>query len=240
MKLTRRQKEFITNLIDLSDEFEGPIHYSLLAERLGVSPFTAYDMLRVLEEKGLVISEYHLPADKGGPGRAERLFYPNRPAQEPAKEMFERFGGRRPGKEELKQIILSGVELGEIWNKDLAAEILARVPDIEEGKLSFCVEIMTIVALRMKPRAGRRLLLDHLPALLPPGEAAPENLSLLGGFAFGILVQECAGDDEWIQKLFVYIKQYIDIVLSLTPGECRRLVGNLTDVFGKMTVKTDD
>ena len=56
MKLTRRQEEFVVNLIDLNRELDGPIHYSTLAERLGVSPFTAYDMLCVLEEKGMVIS----------------------------------------------------------------------------------------------------------------------------------------------------------------------------------------
>ena len=54
MKLTRRQEEFIKNLVDLNQEFNGPIHYSVLAERLGVSPFTAYDMLCMLEEKGVV------------------------------------------------------------------------------------------------------------------------------------------------------------------------------------------
>ena len=46
MKLTRRQEEFIRKLMDLYWEKRGPIHYSVLAERLGVSPFTAYDMLR--------------------------------------------------------------------------------------------------------------------------------------------------------------------------------------------------
>ena len=64
LKLTRRQEDFINNLLDLYREMEGPIHYSVLAERLGVSPFTAYDMLRLLEEKGLVSSEYYLPSDK--------------------------------------------------------------------------------------------------------------------------------------------------------------------------------
>ena len=74
IKLTRRQQEFINNLIDLSGEESGPIHYSVLADRLGVSPFTAYDMLCLLEKKGMVTSEYQLAAGKDGPGRAERLF----------------------------------------------------------------------------------------------------------------------------------------------------------------------
>ena len=71
IKITRRQETFIYKLLDLYRELDGPIHYSVLAERVGVSPFTAYDMLRLLEEKGLVASEYHVATDKPTPGRSE-------------------------------------------------------------------------------------------------------------------------------------------------------------------------
>ena len=54
MKITRRQEEFVKKMLELRQEFDGPVHYSLLAERLGVSPLTAYDMLCLLEEKGFV------------------------------------------------------------------------------------------------------------------------------------------------------------------------------------------
>lgn len=237
MKLTRRQEEFITNLIDLSDKFDGPIHYSILAERLGVSPFTAYDMLCLLEEKGLVTSEYQLAADKSGPGRTERLFYPSKLNSERDEQLTDKFGGRVPGKEELKQMVLSGIEIGDIWNKDLADEILARVPDIEQGEISYCVEIMTIVALRLQKGSGRKLLLDYLPEILPIRNSTREDLTLLGGFAFGILAQECVEDDEWVQKLFVYIHQYLSIVLQLNPQECDQLAGALSEVFTILTAE---
>lgn len=240
MKLTRRQQEFIANLIDLSDELEGPIHYSILAERLGVSPFTAYDMLCLLEEKGLVTSEYQLAADKQGPGRAERLFYPTRFAHEREEKLSDKFGGRVPGKEELIQIVLSGDDIGEIWNKELAGEILARVPDIEQGEISYCVEIMTIVAMRLKKGSGRKLLLDYLPDMLPAGDSTRENLSLLGGFAFGLLAQECVDDEEWVLKLFVYIQQYISIVLQLNPLESQQLTKTLSEVFIRLTAEKHD
>jgi len=71
MKLTHRQETFILRLLDLSHEMNGPIHYSALAKRVGVSPFTAYDMLRLLEEKGLVRSEYRIEPRKTSVGRSE-------------------------------------------------------------------------------------------------------------------------------------------------------------------------
>ena len=240
MKLTRRQKEFIINLIDLSDEFEGPIHYSILAERLGVSPFTAYDMLCLLEEKGMVTSEYQLAAGKDGPGRAERLFYPKLTSEKRLEMISDEFGGHIPGTEEHKKMLMTKLQSGEFRDKEMAAEILARVPDVEGGEISYCVEIMTIVALRLRKGSGRKLLLDHLPQLLPPGEAKRENLSLLGGFAFGILAQECVEDDEWIQKLFVYIQQYLKIVQQLSQQECDQLAGALSEVFDRLTEEQHD
>ena len=76
MELTRRQTTFVERLVDLYHEAQGPIHYSTLARRLGVSRFTAYDMLRLLEEKGLVTSAYQLTAGKSGPGRSQVRYEP--------------------------------------------------------------------------------------------------------------------------------------------------------------------
>lgn len=231
MKLTRRQEEFIANLIDLSDILDGPIHYSTLAHRLGVSPFTAYDMLCLLEEKGMVTSEYQLAADKSGPGRAERLFYPRQASEERKGMLADEFGGCIPGKEEHKKIVVSKLRSGEFLDKEVAAEVLARVPDLEQGEISYCVEIMTIIALRLQDGFGRKMLLDHLPGILSASNPTRENLSLLGGFAYGILTQECVEDVEWIQKLFIHIQQYLSIVLQLNPQECSQLAVALSGVF---------
>ena len=70
MKLTHLQETFVQSLLDLYGELNGPIHYSVLANRIGVSPFTAYGLLRLLEKKGLVISQYRLDSDKLVVGRS--------------------------------------------------------------------------------------------------------------------------------------------------------------------------
>lgn len=234
MKLTRRQQEFITNLIDLSGEVEGPIHYSALAERLGVSPFTAYDMLCLLEEKGLVTSEYQLAADKDGPGRAERLFYPRLVGARHKEFMDDEFGGRLPEKEERKRIVMNRIQSGEFKDKELAAEVLARVPDIEQGEISYCVEIISVVALRLQRESGRQLLLEYVAKILTKANPKRENLMLLGGFAFGVLAQECVVDDEWVQQLLMHIQQYFSIVLQLKPQECTQLANALAQVFDRL------
>lgn len=236
MKLTRRQEEFIANLIDLTQELEGPIHYSLLAERLGVSPFTAYDMLRLLEEKGMVVSEYQVAKGKSGPGRAERLFYPAKEKELRDQHLAEKFGELSLSHEELKQFLLEKARQGEFPEEELAREFLARVPPDGPDQVRYCVEVMTVMALRLRQHAGRQIFLTHLAQVLPDDEPiAVANLSLLGGFAFGILVQEETDDQEWSRILLEHVLQYQEIVHNLNVAEIKLLAQDLKMVFTPLT-----
>jgi len=63
IKLTPRQQAFLDKLFELYRESNGPIHYTVVAERLGVNKFSAYDMLKLLEKKGVAGSSYVLGHD---------------------------------------------------------------------------------------------------------------------------------------------------------------------------------
>lgn len=230
MKITRRQEDFISNMIELSQKFDCPIHYSVLAEHLGVSPFTAYDMLRLLEEKGLVTSEYQLASDKSGPGRAERVFYPTKMALDRRQRLSEEAGGA------IKLFILERMRKGELNDQGLIEEMLARIPPVGQGQIRYCVEVMTIVALRLRGSSGRRTFQEYLPEILSGSSSdCRANLSLLGGFAFGILSTESSSDQEWISQLFEHVGEYLDIVSKMSPGECRKLGEYLEVVFTPLT-----
>jgi Mn-dependent DtxR family transcriptional regulator len=69
-KLTRRQNQFLSQFLDLYQENDKPIHYATLAKHLDIGKVTAYEMLRLLEKRGLVKSEFHLPSGDRGPGRS--------------------------------------------------------------------------------------------------------------------------------------------------------------------------
>jgi energy-coupling factor transport system substrate-specific component len=75
-RLTPRQRAFLDKLFELCREHQGPVHYSAVAEHLGVNRFSAYDMLKVLEKKGLAASSYALAAGHSGPGRSMVVFEP--------------------------------------------------------------------------------------------------------------------------------------------------------------------
>ncbi len=232
MKLTRRQEEFIKNLIDLSQEIDGPIHYSMLAERLGVSPFTAYDMLRLLEEKGAVTSEYQV-AEGNGPGRAVRLFCP---VKRPEQRLIERFGTISLDVEALKLFVLDKVRQGQIPQEIVAQEILSRVPPEGPEHIRYCLEVMMVIGFRLRHHAGQQKYISYLSDILPNEDAVtPANLCLLGGFAFGILAQDEAEDREWSNMLLEHVLHYEEIARKLSSDECRLLADELRVIFGGLT-----
>jgi len=237
MKLTRRQEEFVQKMLELKQEFDGPVHYSLLAERLGVSPFTAYDMLCLLEEKGYVTSAYQLPTDKTGPGRAERVFYPGEMVHIHEQRIVGETGGVRLEGEALKEHVLEKLRQGAMpdGDKDLAEQLMARLLPDGQGDVRYCVEVMTIATLRLQYSAGRQALSEHLPSILPGEDSACQaNLCLLGGFVFGILAQQSAPGQEWLSKLREHLQGYMDAVMRMGNQDCNKLADQLASVFAAL------
>ena len=77
MTLTKRRYEFLETLAVLVQENGGPVHYGDVAERLEVSKWTAYAMMRELASDGYVETSY-LANRQGEPGRSVVLFEPTR------------------------------------------------------------------------------------------------------------------------------------------------------------------
>ena len=82
MKLTGRQETFLGEFLDLYSQAQEPLHYTHVAEVLGVGKVTAYDMLRLLEKRGLVRAEYVLRGQGQGGGRSTVVFVPTEKAHD--------------------------------------------------------------------------------------------------------------------------------------------------------------
>lgn len=117
-KLTQRQKQFLNQLIDIYREMESPIHYVELSKRLDIGKITAYEMLRLLEKRGLVEAEYHLPSGERGPGRSEVFFKPTKEATRVFKQLSENAGDVEEW-EIAKQQILKELQNGKAGGMNL-------------------------------------------------------------------------------------------------------------------------
>jgi DNA-binding MarR family transcriptional regulator len=231
MKLTRRQETFIRKLLDLYLEAEGPIHYSALAEHIGVSKITAYDMLRHLEEKGYVSSHYHLEDEKTGPGRSRVVFSPT----ELAHRMLTQMAGPLEGAdwEQVKERVINQISPDEFPEAKLRKELLDLILDEEDDNIRYCIEVMTVLIFRMKESEQLQFFIETLPQILPASEASSRSsLILIGGFTLGLLADESAKDQVWGQELIDHVKQVQRLVAEMDEESCHHLAASLKEIFG--------
>jgi DNA-binding PadR family transcriptional regulator len=219
VKLTGRQRDFLNQFLDLYHEGQRPLHYSTVAEHLRVSPMTAYDMLRLLEERGLVISEYVLP-EGGGRGRSNVVFSPTpRAAQVMAKLAGEAWD--REEWEAVKARILQALREGKGTDyHDLLEEILLRLPE-RRSPMLYATEMIAAVLLSLhqlkEAKAGD--LSERLEALGLPGEV---GLQALAGLTMGLTFAERA-NRRITSLLLSYSRKYQDHLARLSGENKRRL-----------------
>jgi DNA-binding PadR family transcriptional regulator len=183
-KLTARQETFLQKLQELHRQRQGPVHYSDVAQCLGVSPFSAYDMLRVLEKKGLASASYALAAGHSGPGRSMVLFAPTPSAA----EILRRLTGEADLDEEwhsVRQRVLSKLrQARETSYREALNDLLARLPETH-APLTFCTEMVGALLLnlgRVRARAGGLSPFRALSALRGGGG---NELETLAGLSVG-------------------------------------------------------
>jgi len=235
MKLTRRQQMFLSKFLDLYRQAEEPLHYTTVAEYLGVNPITAYDMLRLLEERGLVASDYIPPSQRAGAGRSTVVFLPTPAAQ----ALFDELAGDDWDREEwqaVKARILQSLREGQGTDyHDLLEDLLARIPD-RRSPMLYATEMVTAVILSLyqlgvpsqwgKEEVIASPLFESLRALGLPGEL---GLNALAGLAVGLSYAERA-NRRIARFLLSHTGRYQEM-LSRLSGENRR---RLADFVGEV------
>ncbi len=235
-KLTPRQRTFLDKLRDLCRERRGPVHYSTVAERLGVSKFSAYDMLRVLEKKGVAASEYLLSSNRRGPGRSQVVFYPtvSSASQNRATENDEDW-------QRFKRRLLN--ELREARNIDYREKVvdfLSRLPNLR-APLEYCAETVAALLLNLdllKEKVSERNPLRSLDSLLTAGET---GLGTLAGLSLGSMLM-AAGESSLTDRLLASIRHYQDHLSKLSDENKHRLTDFLREaltVFQRAETQTD-
>lgn len=188
MELTFRQKAFLSKLLDVYREMQKPLHYSIVAERLGLSNSTAYDMLRLLEKKGMVTSQYATPKTTTGPGRSNILFSPS----EKGVELFSMLAGESQQQEEwtkVKARIITGFEQGKASGyKDLLDELFAHIPEVSTP-LVRCAEIITVLLLHLKESKYEFAKQSSVGTLLS-APVSKVRMSILAGLILGLSIAD--------------------------------------------------
>ncbi len=219
MKLTGRQREFLGRFLDLYQRIKQPIHYTQVAEKAGVSKLTAYDMLRLLEERGLVASEYTLPKE-AGPGRSSIVFYPTEKAAEvmaqPLGEEWDRTEWER-----VKGRILQALDERKGAYQNLLDEILLRIPKSKSPML-YVTEMITAIFLQLHQLREELKVNGIFPDLHLLGLPGELGLNALPGVTLGLTMVEEA-NRHVTTLLLSYTQKYQDHLARLSAENKKRV-----------------
>jgi predicted transcriptional regulator len=219
MKLTGRQKDFLSKFLDLYREADRPLHYAVLADRVGVTKITAYDMLRLLEERGLVTSEYVLPKE-GGPGRSSIVFYPTEKA---AQAMAQQAGEDWDKKEweRVRERILQALDERKDAYQNLLDEILLRIPK-RKSPMLYVTEMITAIFLQLHQLRDELKVNGIFPDLHLVGLPDELGLNALPGLTLGLTLVEKA-NRRVTTLLLSYTQKYQDNLARLSADNKKRL-----------------
>lgn len=210
MALTPRRKEFLAKLKALYDFKGAAVHYGVVAEALGISKWTAYDMVQALEREGYVRREYVL---EKLPGRSRLLVAPTGKAREVAAAN-------------------EGCEEWQRWK----ARLLTALGQARAGHptdhwqletwespspLIVCAGIVTLLLMELQKvnRRGQELIREVLN-LSPRPEM---GLSLVAGTTLGSLVER-AVDRAIIRRIAEYVRRFQEKLAEISTADRRLLV----------------
>ena len=226
MKLTPRQQTFLDNLFDLYGELKGPVHYSVVAEKLGVNKFSAYDMLKVLEEKGVAASDYVLNDEQTGPGRSQVVFYPTHKAAEFLTQLRDEMRYSADW-QRVKERILQRLHDAKHSNPgDALKEALSTLPDTKTP-LNYCAEMISVLLLNIE-RLRSQNLTSALETLTPKGQL---GLAALAGLSLGSTLTSTTDDKSFREKLMLHTQRFQNQLADMSDESINKLSAFLNDAM---------
>jgi len=203
MELTFRQKAFLSKLLDVYREMQEPVHHSVIAKRLGLNNSTAYDMLRLLEQKGMLISQYDTPKETPGPGRSNIRFVPTAETI----ELFSHLAGdvrEQEDWEDVKARIVTNLSKGKADDyKDVLNELLAKMPE-PRSSLVRCAEVITALLLNLREARWELTEQSSVDNLLK-APASKLRMSILAGLILGL-----SHADQSTQRILGMYQEYAE------------------------------
>jgi hypothetical protein len=227
LKLTPRQQAFLDNLFELYREFKGPVHYSVVADKLGVNKFSAYDMLKVLEEKGVAASDYVLSSDQAGPGRSQVVFYPTYKAAQFLTQLREEMRHSSDWTRVKDRILQELKEAQQNNPAEALRHILADMPDNSKVPLNYCAEMITVLLLNLESLRNHQLL-TALNSLNAKGQV---GLGALAGLSLASVLTNNSDDTSLTDKLITHTQHFQAQLAEMSDESINKLSAFFADAL---------
>lgn len=248
MRITKRQKEFLQTLIDLYQEKTSPIHYSEVARKMGVSKWTAYDMLQLLRKEGLLEVEYLIPESDnykwGKLGRSTITFFPTKKGYTVSNLPQRKLSTKVAELNKLKKEIIQKFEeiKGKFNLKDLFKEASQT-----KSPFIFCACVLLILILLIK-KITEGITEIKLLSQVIPADATSTYIELalivFVGMCFGVLTKYInkipkyiTGPNNSLDEYADYIQTYNQYVSQMDKEEQKSLLDFLKETLNEINNK---
>jgi hypothetical protein len=226
VKLTPRQQLFLDTLFELYRDSKGPVHYSLVADKLGVNKFSAYDMLKVLEEKGVAASDYVLGEEQTGPGRSQVVFYPTHKAAELLTQLREELRYNSDWRDITENMLQELAESRQNNPTDALSAALSKLPD-PKAPLTYCAGMISVLILNLE-RVRDYNLRPAWDAMMTKGRV---GLASLAGFSLASALAADPDDTTLTEKLLTNTRRFQTQLAELSEESITKLSSFLADVM---------
>lgn len=219
MPLTKRRLQLLDKLVELYQRTSLPIHYETLARSLGVSKWTAYDMLKEVEKLGFVTRSYEVNSKETG--RSQVVFSPTVKASELFKQNRSEAINREDWEQTVDHIrnLLKSVKTGNI--NDLIREMMNEIPS-KASSIEFCGYILGLLLVYLKKLGGKTETLIRLVVSKTPNRE--DGTLMFVGTVLGTIIQTI--NDELGNEFTELVSEFLRIMDQL-PSQEQRLLSKM-------------
>ncbi|WP_270165579.1 Lrp/AsnC family transcriptional regulator [Paenibacillus sp. SYP-B4298] len=216
MVLSKRRLQFLDELVGMYQRQRLPIHYEALANAVGVSKWTAYDMLKAIEKSGYVTRSYEVNPNETG--RSQVVFAPTQKATELFEQQRPHEGTIEKWEESMKALWEMIHSLKHTSIQDLMKKMLDDIPQ-RQSSLEFCGYILGILIVYLKKVGGRTEA--AIRRVINKTTGYSTSLLMFVGTVMGTVIQSVG--EEISNELAELLSSYVKMIGSLSNEEHKLL-----------------
>lgn len=216
MVLSKRRLQFLDELVGMYQRQRLPIHYEALANAVGVSKWTAYDMLKAIEKSGYVTRSYEVNPNETG--RSQVVFAPTQKATELFEQQRTHEGTIEKWEESMKALWEMIHSLKHTSIQDLMKKMLDDIPQ-RQSSLEFCGYVLGILIVYLKKVGGRTEV--AIRRVINKTAGYSTSLLMFVGTVMGTVIQSVG--EEISNELAELLSSYVKMIGSLSNEEHKLL-----------------
>ncbi|SER54730.1 hypothetical protein [Salipaludibacillus aurantiacus] len=216
MKLTNRRKQFLEKIVQMHSSSDQPVHYSDIAESIGVSKWTAYDVLKELEKHGFLQRTYTINPNETG--RSLVVYVPTEKSQ----NLFEQNNAHLTDQQEWAQIkreVLHFIN-NHSEDSDTGIEQLLEKFSTGQSKVELCASFIGVLLVHLNSQ-GRTV--KNLTVNLVNVSAAPSiQIATFTGAVIGMMIDSAS--DGMSTDMLAIVNHFTSALEDLNEQERQYLV----------------